>query len=89
MSPHPRTPHDPGDCQQICNAAYFSDTVGCFQCIINNTPGVTSNHVSRLQGHLNQIAAACAAAGSDLASASLAAPSSGSADLSRHIFRIA
>jgi hypothetical protein len=50
-----------------------SGFVGCFQCVLNNTPGVTSSDVTGLQGAVDQLASACNAAGSSVASTSLAA----------------
>ncbi|RSH90508.1 hypothetical protein EHS25_001113 [Saitozyma podzolica] len=64
---------DTTTCLSVCQSSNYSGFVGCFQCVLNNTPGVTSSDVTGLQGAVDQLASACNAAGSSVASTSLAA----------------
>lgn len=67
------TSGDTNTCLSVCQPSNYSNFVGCLQCVLSNTPGVSSSEVSSLNAVLGQLAGACSQAGQAVSSTALSA----------------
>ncbi|KAK1926325.1 hypothetical protein DB88DRAFT_481447 [Papiliotrema laurentii] len=66
---------DTNTCLSVCQSDTYNGFIGCFNCILQDTPGVTQTEVDELNSAIAQLQAACAGAGQTVTGASLTAPS--------------
>lgn len=65
---------DLNTCLSVCQADTYSNFIGCFDCIVQETPGVTSAEVGQLNDAITTLQNACSQAGQAVPSTSLAVP---------------
>ncbi|WWC57995.1 uncharacterized protein I303_100530 [Kwoniella dejecticola CBS 10117] len=54
---------DYNTCLTVCKQDTFNDFVGCFQCVLDNTSGVSQSEWTQLQSAVDQIKSGCSQSG--------------------------
>ncbi|WVW81601.1 hypothetical protein I302_103596 [Kwoniella bestiolae CBS 10118] len=69
---------DSTTCLSVCQQSTFNDFIGCFQCTLDNTAGVSQSEWRQLQSAVDQIKSGCSQTGSSVTGGLQALSASGS-----------